>query len=123
MQSPPGLAACLLAVDFAGRPALQGVDRKVAEIDGQLGLADKPNVRNALYLARHRDSVTDFVLPYECHLLEEDGGILYQVARFLHLEIRARINPDFTLEQAVALLPGTDFENVHVLPGIPFHAL
>src|ERR1019366_8135582 len=119
MQSPVDWRARLLAVNFGGRPVFQGVDGKVAEVDGQLSFADKPHVRHALHLARYRDAVADFVLPNERHLLEEDGGVLHQVARLPHLEKSARVNPDFTLEQALTLLPGTDFENVHVPSGAP----
>src|ERR1039458_1122712 len=101
----PELAAPLLAVHFGGRPVFQSVDGKVAEVDGQFGFADEADAL------------------YECHLLEEDGGVLYQVARLPHLEKGARVNPDFTLEQPLALLPGTDFENVHVPSGAPVHAV
>src|SRR6202171_2506820 len=83
---------------------LRSVHGKIAEIDLKLRLAPDTSVHDAGYLPGHRDSVANLICSCKGDLLEKDGRVLDPVSGFLYAQISSRVNPDFALEQAHALL-------------------
>src|SRR4051794_4617092 len=83
------------------------------ERDGDFCLTDEPGVDHALYVARHRDPVADVISALKGDLLQENRGVLNEIAGFLDAQVRRGVDPELTFEKAGGLLLRRDLEQMN----------